>query len=132
MGVDYISPEFQAKLKAGLQFMLNHNAPYLVHCNEGKDRAGVIAALLEALMGASPEEIVDDYMASYVNYYGFVKGEERYNVVSKIMLDILKDFNGGTEPQPGETAGAAEKYLRNIIGLGAPEISALKLKLSGK
>ena len=131
MGVDYKSPDFSNKLKTGIQFMLTHNAPYLIHCNEGKDRVGVTAALFEALMGASPDEIVDDYMQSYVNYYGFVKGEERYNVVSAIMQDILSDFNGGTSPKAGETTGAAEKYLLNVIGLGSPEIEALKLKLAG-
>ena len=132
MGVDYTSPDFSTKLRAGLQFMLNHNAPYLIHCNEGKDRAGVTAALLEALMGATPDEIVDDYMMSYVNYYGFAKGEERYTVVSAIMQDILKDFNGGTAPKAGETIGAAEKYLTNKVGLSSAEIGALKLKLAGK
>jgi len=132
MGVDYTSPDFSAKLKAGLQFMLNHKAPYLIHCNEGKDRAGVVAALLEALMGATPDQIVDDYMMSYVNYYGFVKGEDRYTAVSTIMQDILKDFNGGTAPKAGETVVAAEKYLRGTVGLSDAEIANLKLRLAGK
>jgi len=77
MGVDYKAPDFAAKLKTGLEFMLAHNAPYLVHCNEGKDRAGITVALLQALMGASPDDIVADYMISYANYYGVAKGEAR-------------------------------------------------------
>jgi protein tyrosine/serine phosphatase len=132
MGVDYKSPDFAVKLKAGLEFMLTHNPPYLVHCNEGKDRAGVTVALLGALMGASPAEIVDDYMLSYVNYYGVKKGEERYGLVSTIMLDILKDFNGGITPNVGQTVGAAEKYLQGVAGFSPAQIAALKLKLAGK
>jgi hypothetical protein len=131
MGIDYKSPDFAVKLKTGLEFLLTRNAPYLFHCNEGKDRVGVTVALLGALMGASPEEIVDDYMLSYVNYYGVAKGEERYDLISTIMLDILKDFNGGTAPRAGETVGAAEKYLREVVGFSPAQIGALKLKLSG-
>ena len=132
MGVDYKSPDFAVKLKSGLEFMLTRNPPYLVHCNEGKDRAGVTAALLGALMGASPNEIVDDYMLSYVNYYGVAKGEERYGLISAIMLDILKDFNGGIAPNSGQTVGAAEKYLQGVVGFSPAQIAALKLKLAGK
>ncbi|MCR4920515.1 MAG: tyrosine-protein phosphatase [Bacteroidaceae bacterium] len=44
-------------------------APYLVHCLEGKDRTGYVCALLEGLCGASYEEIVADYLATYNNYY---------------------------------------------------------------
>jgi len=132
MGVDYKSQDFAVKLKAGLEFMLDHNAPFLIHCNEGKDRAGVTAALLEALMGASPNEIVDDYMLSYSNYYKVAKGEARYDLIATIMLDILKDFNGGTAPKEGETVAAAERYLGTVVGFTPDQISALKVKLSGK
>lgn len=131
MGVDYKSPDFTAKLKSGLEFMISHNPPYLVHCNEGKDRAGVVVALLGALMGAAPDAIVDDYMLSYENYYGVKKGEERYSLISVIMLDILKDFNGGTAPTSGNTIAAAERYLGQAVGLNPMQIIDLKLKLAG-
>jgi protein tyrosine/serine phosphatase len=132
MGVDYKSQDFAVKLKTGLEFMLNHSAPFLIHCNEGKDRAGVTVALLEALMGASPNDIVDDYMISYANYYGVAKGEERYGLIATIMQDILKDFNGGTAPKEGETTAAAERYLSTVVGFTPVQISALKVKLSGR
>ena len=131
MGVDYKNPDFAAKLKTGLEFMLTRSGPFLVHCNEGKDRAGVVAALFGALMGASTEQIVEDYMLSYENYYGVTRGEERYTLISSIMRDILKDFNEGVMPGPGETVGAAEKYLRGVIGFTPAQISSLKLKLAG-
>ncbi|MFO8011626.1 MAG: tyrosine-protein phosphatase [Dehalococcoidia bacterium] len=36
--------------------------PVLVHCTQGKDRTGIIAALLLMLLGVSRETIVEDYM----------------------------------------------------------------------
>ena len=131
MGVDYKNPDFTVKLKAALEFMLAHNPPYLIHCNEGRDRAGVVVGLLEALMGATPDEIVTDYMLSYENYFGVRREEERYAMIATIMQDILKDFNEGVAPRAGETVAAAEKYLRGVVGFSPAQISALKIKLGG-
>jgi protein tyrosine/serine phosphatase len=39
----------------------------LVHCTGGKDRTGLVSALLLRLAGVAPEEIADDYALSEVN-----------------------------------------------------------------
>ena len=132
MGVDYRAPDFADKLKTGIEFMLVNNPPYLIHCNEGKDRAGVVTALLAALMGASPEAIVEDYMLSYSNFFGVTRSEDRYGLIAGIMWDILADFNGGTIPVAGQTTAAAERYLSNVVGLSRAQINALSQKLSGR
>jgi len=49
--------------------MASADGPYLVHCLEGKDRTGFVCIVLEALMSATYQEIVDDYMLTYNNYY---------------------------------------------------------------
>ena len=69
----YQSAAFAQKLSSGLTEMSQHEGPYLIHCIEGKDRTGFVCALLEALCGASYEEIVADYMVTYENYYGITK-----------------------------------------------------------
>ena len=132
MGVDFASPDFKAKLKEGLQFMLAHDGPYLVHCNEGKDRAGYVAALFEALMGASVDQSVADYMVSYENYFGFTKDEPRYKIVSQVMVDILTEMNGGKPVTDRNIQKAAENCLVTQIGLTKAEVAALKVKLSAK
>ena len=68
--VDFSSDSFREGLAKGFRFMISHDAPYLIHCTMGKDRAGFTSAVLECLMGASAEEVVADYMVSYYNYYG--------------------------------------------------------------
>ena len=132
MGVDYKAADFQAKLKTGLEFMISHEGPYAFHCTEGKDRAGFTAILLEALMGASQEEIVADYMVSYENYYHVEKGSEQYKLISEVAVGMLRDLAGlekGADLSGVDLQQAAQDYLTGI-GLTADQISALKTNLS--
>ena len=58
MGMDFRTEDYQRKLADGLRFIGAHEGPYLIHCNEGKDRTGFVVAILEALMGADAGEIM--------------------------------------------------------------------------
>ena len=132
MGVDYKSEDFQSKLKTGLEFIIAHEGPYAIHCNEGKDRAGFTAILLEALMGASQEEIVADYMVSYENYYHVEKGSEQYDLISEVAVGMIRDLAGlekDADLSEVDLQKAAEDYLTGI-GLTADQISALTARLS--
>lgn len=40
------------------------NTPMLIHCQAGKDRTGILIALLHMIAGADREEIIGDYLAS--------------------------------------------------------------------
>lgn len=130
MGVDFTSEEFSAKLKDGLEFMISHEGPYLIHCREGKDRAGMVSALLEALMGATVEEITSDYMETYTNYYGVTKGDPKYDIIAKTILGVLQDINNGTEPTDDNLASGAENYLLHTVGLTQGQIEELKDRLN--
>lgn len=46
--------------KIGL-FMIEHPAPFYIHCRLGSDRTGVISAVFAALCGASWDDIARDY-----------------------------------------------------------------------
>ena len=132
MGVDYKAADFQAKLKTGLEFMIDHKGPYAFHCTEGKDRAGFTAILLEALMGASQKEIVADYMVSYENYYHVEKNSEQYKLISEVAVGMLRDLAGlekGADLSKVDLQKAAEDYLTGI-GLTADQITTLKTNLS--
>ena len=129
LGVDFAADEFKAGLAEGFRFIAANEAPYLVHCNEGKDRAGFTAAVLEALMGASAEEITADYMVTYYNYYGVQPGTEQYDVIaaSNIHKSLAAAFEM-TSIFEGDLQAAAVNYLTNI-GLTAEEIAAVQANL---
>ena len=83
LGIDFTEDSFRAGLADGLRFMAANDGPYLVHCTEGKDRAGFTSALLSCLMGASADEVIADYMTTYENYYGVEKGSEQHRVIGE-------------------------------------------------
>ncbi|MFZ5859263.1 MAG: tyrosine-protein phosphatase, partial [Spirochaetota bacterium] len=129
MNLAFASDEFRANVIKGLVFMAEHNGPYLVHCTEGKDRTGFFAALVEALMGASKDEIVEDYMQSYINYYGVKKGTDQYTLISQDVLGMLKVIAGTNDLDKADLAADAKSYLLQG-GMKAEQIEALKAKLS--
>ena len=77
LSLDFAAEDFKDGLAEGLRFFIANEGPYLVHCNEGKDRAGFVSALLACYMGASYDQVVEDYMQSYINYYHLEKDSEQ-------------------------------------------------------
>lgn len=134
MGVDFADPDFAAKLKTGLEYMLVNDGPYLVHCTEGKDRAGFVTALLEALMGGALEEIKADYMTSFENYYHVEKDSDRYNRIaeSNIMasLRMIAGLEEGADLSKADLQKAAEDYLTATVGLTTEQVAELRTALS--
>ena len=133
--INFTSDEFAQNIVKGLTFLAQHETPYLVHCTEGKDRAGFTSMILEALAGASEDEIIQDYMQSYVNYYHIdpEKDGEKYDMIAvKNIVEMLKTVTGlSTEEIVSEDidlAAAAETYLTSH-GMAAEDVAALREKL---
>lgn len=135
MPVDYSSDSFGDTLAGGLARLSELKGPYLVHCTEGKDRAGFTSALLECLMGASLEEVVADYMVSYENYYGVTKagdGEKYDLIVNNNIMGMLRAIAGvdkSADLGQVDLQKAAESYL-TAHGMTAEQVTALKANLS--
>ncbi len=133
MPVNYASDEFAEGVVKGLTFLAQNEGPYLIHCTEGKDRAGCASAFVEALMGASVEEIVADYMKSYENYYGVKAGDDKYDLIAegnvKEMLRAMAGLDKGADLTGVDLAKAAETYLTSH-GMKAEDLNALKANLS--
>ena len=133
LGVDFTAADFKSGLAEGLRFLSEYEGPYLVHCNEGKDRAGFASALLECLMGATYEEVVADYMTTYVNYYHLEAGGEQYEAVKNSnIVSILTTITGakeGADLSKVDLAAAAADYIRSA-GLTQAELDALQANLS--
>lgn len=137
MSVNYRSQKFAGKLVEGLRQMIAQDGPYLIHCTEGKDRTGFTCALLEALCGASYDEMLDDYMISYDNYYGINKEKDkaRYDAVVDAKFNDIALCIGG-HLVAGKLDGldykaGAKKYLLDA-GMTEEEITQLENKLCGK
>jgi protein-tyrosine phosphatase len=103
--------------------------PLLFHCVAGKDRTGLVAALLLALADVEPEAIARDYSASSVHLReGYLK---RY-----ADADPARIIEALRCPEEGAynmlrflaAAGGVRAYLRQI-GLREPEVERLRARM---
>ena len=133
--MDFGLDEFKAGLADGIRFIAANEGPYLVHCNEGKDRAGFVSAILECLMGATADEVVADYMVTYYNYYAVKPDGDRYPAIanSNIVKSLAVAFgipavNNAETIEGVDLAAAAENYLLGI-GVSAEDIAKVRENL---
>lgn len=126
----FMSPEFGKGLISGFRAMMAQDQQVYIHCTEGKDRTGFVCLLLESLAGATFEELRDDYMLTFSNYYGITpeSNPEKYNALLRIKLfDIICQLSGEAENMDfsGQTFEneAREYLLRN--GMTTDEVNQL-------
>ena len=129
LDMNFVSEKFGAGFAEGLRFLMAHEGPYLIHCQEGKDRTGFVAAVLECFMGATLDEVINDYMITFFNFYGVQPGTEQYDTIVKSnicrFLAIAFDV---PDIHEADLAAEAEEYL-GAIGLSPEEIDQLRTKL---
>ena len=83
-------------------------------------------------MGATIDEVVEDYMETYMNYYGVEEGSEKYEAV--VNSNIIKTLNSHFKVKDvyqADLVAEAEAFLMEDLGLSADEVSVLKEKLGG-
>ena len=134
MSASYKTEDFNDKLVRGLTAASAHDGPYLVHCVEGKDRTGYVCMILEALSGASYQEIVDDYMITYDNYYGITleSDPERYKLIKEKNIDVMLEYVTGSKDYKSiDLQASVEKFLLDK-GMKQEDLTALQNKLTGK
>ena len=117
------SEDYSRGMAEAARAILSTEGPFLVHCLEGKDRTGFLCVLLEAVSGASYEEIQKDYMMTYQNYFNITKEQtqEKYDaILENYFLPITEMVRD---------ADSAREYLLNA-GMLPEEIDALIEKIS--
>ena len=131
---NFYSEEFASSVAKGLTFLARNETPFCIHCTEGKDRAGFTAMLLEALMGATLDEIISDYMISFYNYSGIDKEHEpkRYQAVLDInLMEMLFHITGAESVEQLEQINLETAVTAYLIeaGMSQEDIVMLKQKL---
>ena len=130
LGMDFTTEDFKDGTARGIRFMLSNEGPYLIHCKEGKDRTGFLYAVLEFLCGAALEDVKEDYMLSYVNFYGVEPGSEKYETIfDNEFIPVLENAFGqhfiAAEEMGSSYSECVEEYLKSC-GLSEDEIRQLK------
>ena len=133
MAAAYKNADFASKMKTMFEAILNNDGPYYIHCLEGKDRTGFVCMVIEALCGATYEEIVDDYFVTYSNYYGIEKGSKKYETIKSLHIDemirYVFGFDDNTNLLTANYISKVNAYLLDI-GLTQTQINQIQTKLS--
>lgn len=120
MGAGFFKEKFARQLAVGIRSMLENDGPFFIHCVEGKDRTGFVVAVILSLAKASYQEIIDDYMITYDNYYGitYQNNPKKYMAIKYTKVDDYMYFLGNKED--GEDLSEVDFYpgARNYLLMG--------------
>ncbi len=119
MSSSYFSDSYKQSVVKGFRHMLSTSGPYYIHCLEGKDRTGFVCVLIEALASSSYDEMCEDYMLTYDNYFKINKtnATEKYNAIVALYFDAFMEYlYGSSDITTLKTANyveSAKNYLRS-------------------
>ncbi len=126
MSLDYTSERFRTTMAEVVTYIAEHPGKYVVHCVLGEHRTGAVCMLLSALMGASYDELVRDYMQTYVNLYDVKPGTKQYELlVDDNVNSILKSLFHVDDPESADLSALAADYIRSA---GVSEVTLEKVR----
>ncbi|MET0903209.1 MAG: tyrosine-protein phosphatase [Acidimicrobiales bacterium] len=140
--VDFLSRRYLDMLRSGgpsigrIVALAADGSPLLFHCAAGKDRTGVVAAVLLALVGVSREEIVADYhatagaMAAFVDWLTITHPEALDAMTSQPpeYLEAPIEAMEGFLERVEQRHGSIEGYVTDL-GVDAATIGRLRTTL---
>ena len=111
------------------------DAPALFHCAAGKDRTGLVAAVLLGALGVRDEDIVEDYAATRHGLGGIVerlRSSDSYQYVfTELPPDTLHaepETMARVLEEAGKEYGSMREYLRGA-GFGEAELRGIEASL---
>jgi protein tyrosine/serine phosphatase len=125
----------QGPISQVLRILANAPTPAVFHCAAGKDRTGVISALLLSLLGVSEKDIVEDYVFTSLNLDQIVQRLQKTPGYQEIFErlppstlharpETMVSFLSGVR----RTYGSMQGYAR-AAGIDEATVSALERKL---
>ena len=98
-----IMPFDNEAFKQVFNLMKEHKYPIVFHCAGGKDRTGLMAALIMDILGVSWKDLMEHYMMSnqFIGGDGYVEGQLKLkNITDPELIDVV-----------WKTVGVQEMYL---------------------
>ena len=121
-------PAQRAKIAEALTLVANADGPVLIHCTEGKDRTGWLAALMQLNAGASSKQVLSEYLKS--NSYRAAAIKKAPTAAKRALLKVEAGYLNAGLSELKKRYGGLDGYLRDGLGLSTATIEALRAKLS--
>lgn len=143
---DIFGVEARQQLSGVFHFLNSHQPPFFIHCNGGLYRTGFLCLIIEGLMGADFQELVYDYMTSYVNFYRIKRKNDLYQLLTNLSplryLYIFSHLDSINNPinvkweydiknyRSLDITKGIEEYLVNFVHLSQQDIENFKRKIA--
>jgi protein-tyrosine phosphatase len=129
--------EFRANFGRAVRAIAQADGPVCVHCMGGRDRTGLVTALLLRLAGASPEEVAEDYWLSEdalrENHEAWIAeaSDEREARLRSVFNVAPRETMVGVLAALEERYGSVRGYLA-AAGVPDADLDALAARLRGE
>ena len=134
------------KIGEAMRRMLESEPPFLIHCQIGRDRTGIVTMILQTLAGATYEEVESSYMKAFYNWHRIDASHTYYADIRTLLferllyvlskegdVDIAKMCamtSFSTEEIFRSLPSAVVSFLHNKCGLSYDEIEQLRKLIS--
>ena len=125
-------------LKDCLRLIIDNDGCVLWHCSGGKDRAGIVAMLVESLLGVDEKVVIEDYMASgkfqHRKYFWHTVGLKisplvpRFKKILYSMMAAKPRFITEVMDEMKARYGSVVEYCKQRLGITDEDIAVLKAK----
>ena len=128
-----------AEIGAALRALLSsaeRGAPALFFCRAGKDRTGLVAALVLSICGADDESILDDYVlsddprAEEIALGGMEKSRDLQGLDTRVFARAPREALENALRGLRSRHGSVEKYLQRRCGFSLAEQARLRAALA--
>lgn len=133
-----LSEEPQGYLKKTLRLIIDNDDCILWHCSGGKDRAGIVAMLIESLLGVDEKIIVQDFTAShnfqkkrfFWNRFGLVIAPLyiRFKAILFALMAAKPAYINSAMDELKKRYGSVTEYCKQVLGVTDEDIKTLKDK----
>lgn len=110
------------------------NSSLVYHCTAGKDRTGLLTALILSSLGVSEEVIMQEYLLS--NYYRHEKMERNARLgahilgieteASRAIMDVRPNYLNSSYKLMQSKYGSIQNYLQEGLGLSSQDLDRMK------
>ncbi len=135
------SPETQRQLKKCLEVIMTSKGCVLWHCAAGKDRAGIVAMLVEGILGVSDYDIISDYLQTRqaqkfkknlqrfaLNVYTLFTFGYKFRNILFAMLDAKVEYITHVLEGIKQKYGTIENYCISALKISKESIDEFKEK----